>query len=263
MGYGNGNDETGRNRIALKYRPDQARDDRGRFEDEGRGRSRDSTRVAQNPGSGRGGSRNRSSLSDASPGQQIRLATSEAQAREAVRRVRELDPTWRPTPSLYEGVEGGIARNIAEAREAEARLAELLPRGFGSYENYTRFGSSLREGFASAGYTDVVPMMRGSSVTGESFRTGRPFDSDPARPSDLDLSIVSPKLMQRAEELNVGLRGGGSRTEPLSINQMRQLGLYDVWRQAEREAGREVSFMLYSSVEAVTRRGPSRPIPPR
>jgi hypothetical protein len=39
--------------------------------------------------------------------------------------VRELDPNWRPTPSLTETIEGEIAAAEAEAREAEARLTEL------------------------------------------------------------------------------------------------------------------------------------------
>ena len=250
--------------FGRKYRHDQARDDFGRWEDEGRGRGRDGTGVAQSiPGSGSGGNRNNRTISDATPGQQFRLSNSQARAKEATRRVQELDPTWRPTPSLYEGAEGQIARNVAEARQAEARLREILPKGFGSYESYAQFGNSLRQGFAGAGYADTVPMIRGSSVTGESFRTGRPFDADPAHRSDFDVAIVSPMLAQRAQDLGVRFREGGSRTGPLSERQMRDLGLVDIWRQSEREAGRDVSFMVYQSIDSVTRRGPSRPIPSR
>lgn len=51
--------------------------------------------------------------------------------RAALRRVRELDPKWRPRPSAYETVEGEIAANQAATREAQARLAELQRLGIG------------------------------------------------------------------------------------------------------------------------------------
>jgi hypothetical protein len=62
-------------------------------------------------------------LVEATPAQQARLTVSEARARAAERRVREVDPNWRPTPSLHESVEGAIAANERIVREAEARLA--------------------------------------------------------------------------------------------------------------------------------------------
>jgi hypothetical protein len=64
-------------------------------------------------------------LVEATPAQRARLAVSDARARDAVRRVREIEPNWRPTPSLSEGVEGAILTNESVAREAETRLAEF------------------------------------------------------------------------------------------------------------------------------------------
>jgi hypothetical protein len=90
-------------------------------------------RVAQNfPREPRGGSRRGDGrFSDATPGQQARLAASEAQARAAIRRVQQLDPAWRPTPSLTETIEGEIAANEAIAREADAREHKLRSVGIG------------------------------------------------------------------------------------------------------------------------------------
>jgi hypothetical protein len=65
------------------------------------------------------------------PAQSARLAVAEAQARDAVRRVRQLDPGWRPTSSQFESVEGLIGANRAEAQQAEARIAELAGMGIG------------------------------------------------------------------------------------------------------------------------------------
>ena len=39
--------------------------------------------------------------------------------------VQTHDPTWRPTPSIYEGVEGEILANESIAEQAAARLREL------------------------------------------------------------------------------------------------------------------------------------------
>lgn len=64
---------------------------------------------------------------DATPAQAARLAIADMSARESARRVREIDPTWRPRPSLTgpNSVEGAIARAEGEAREAQNRLSEL------------------------------------------------------------------------------------------------------------------------------------------
>lgn len=197
-------------------------------------------------------------LLEATPGQAARFAVAEPAAREAIRRVGELDPGWRPTRSLAETIEGAIARANANAREAEARLAEVLPKGFGTYENYVAFGQSMRDGLRAAGYRDVEPMIRGSAVTGENFRTREPFDI--RRRSDYDVALVSPTLMQRAIDLGIPLRGGRTRTGPLGERELSALGIRDVAGVLGQQAERDVRFMLYSSRHAVTRRGPSRPI---
>ena len=65
------------------------------------------------------------------PAQQARLAVVDAQAREAVRRVHELDPKWQPTASAYESVEGLIAAYRSDARQAQERISELQHIGIG------------------------------------------------------------------------------------------------------------------------------------
>jgi len=56
------------------------------------------------------------------PAQEARLDITAAQARALVREVQRRDPTWKPTPSMYEGVEGRILANQSEAQQAAARL---------------------------------------------------------------------------------------------------------------------------------------------
>ena len=61
--------------------------------------------------------------------QATRLAEAELAARDAIARVREHDPNWRPRPSAYETVEGSISARQAEAQQARERLAELQYNG--------------------------------------------------------------------------------------------------------------------------------------
>lgn len=59
------------------------------------------------------------------PAQEVRLATSFAEMRAALRDVRKVDSRWKPTPQLYETVEGQIAANMAIALQARFRVFEL------------------------------------------------------------------------------------------------------------------------------------------
>jgi hypothetical protein len=105
----------------------------GRWTDGGGGGG--SSQVAQNfPRGGRGSGQVRlrgGQVVEATPAQEARLAVAQAHAGAAIRRVQELDPAWRPTPSLTETVEGEIAAAQAESLEAEARSAELGRIGIG------------------------------------------------------------------------------------------------------------------------------------
>jgi hypothetical protein len=65
------------------------------------------------------------------PGQAARLAVVEARARDAISRVHEVDPNWRPRPSAYESVEGFIRAREADTQEAQARFFELQRHGIG------------------------------------------------------------------------------------------------------------------------------------
>jgi hypothetical protein len=65
------------------------------------------------------------------PGQAARLTVVEAQARDAIRRVQELDPRWKPQAELYETIEGHIAARQNDLRQAQDRTRELQDKGIG------------------------------------------------------------------------------------------------------------------------------------
>jgi ribosomal protein L34E len=68
---------------------------------------------------------------DATLGQQVRLDISLSPMRSALRDVRRVDPKWRPTPQMFESIEGQIAANLAVAGQARFRLIALELRPFG------------------------------------------------------------------------------------------------------------------------------------
>jgi hypothetical protein len=82
--------------------------------------------VSSRPRAGSGATRViRGRVHEVTPSQEARLDVSAAQARAAIREVQRHDPTWRPRPSIYEGVEGEIVANQSDALQAAARLREL------------------------------------------------------------------------------------------------------------------------------------------
>src|SRR5436190_1428778 len=115
------------------FNPDQPRDDFGKWTDaggdkEGAGDAPKPGLVSQPSAMRRGGPR-----PPATPAQQARLAIASARAREAVSRVQQLDPHWRPqsltsrdNAADYEVM---IRAKEAERQEAEARFMALSRAG--------------------------------------------------------------------------------------------------------------------------------------
>jgi hypothetical protein len=64
-------------------------------------------------------------------------------------------------------------------------------------------------------------------------------------------------LFVKARELGIEIRGGGTRTAPLSDNQLKKLGLFEMYKLLSQMAGRPVSIMLYKTSEAVKERNPN------
>jgi hypothetical protein len=64
-------------------------------------------------------------IHEVTPAQEARLDISAAQARALIREVQRHDPSWRPQPSLYEGVEGQIRANEFDAAQAAQRLRDI------------------------------------------------------------------------------------------------------------------------------------------
>ena len=156
-------------------------------------------------------------------------------------------------------MKSAVDRNNALYGAGTTSQTPDLPRGFSSGEEFGQFGNTLYSGLSAAGYNDTTAIFQGSSVTGYKYTTGAPFDAN--RVSDYDIALASPSLLDRAGELGIGLRSGGTRTGPLTADQLKELNLSDVANQLSQMTGRPVNFMVYESADAAMARSPSLVVP--
>lgn len=136
------------------------------------------------------------------------------------------------------------------------------PYGSQTVTDFSQFVKSLDFRLGRAGYEDVSIIFQGSSVTGQSFKTGKPFNMSEingfCKTSDYDMDLSSSELFGRARELGIKLRQGGTRIGELSPSNLRDLGLEGLGQQmSSKSDGRDVNFMLYQSTEQATSRSPS------
>jgi len=87
----------------------------------------------------------------------------------------------------------------------------------------------------------------------QSFRTGARFDV--GRVSDLDVAVVSKDLLSKAKDIGLELRSSGTRTGPLSPDELKALRLDKLAAQLSHQAGRAVNFVIYQSEQALNNRG--------
>jgi hypothetical protein len=174
------------------FNRDQPRDDHGKWTDAGGDKER--PEDAPKPGltsqpstMRRGGPR-----MPATPAQQARLAVANARAREAVGRVQQLDPHWRPQSATSRDnsndFEVIIRAKEAETREAEARFMALSRVGYD--DSYARRGALTSDELFVPGGERIGSRMPNSA---ENVRT------------------VTPATF---EELRTELMGGARRIDP-------------------------------------------------
>lgn len=128
-----------------------------------------------------------------------------------------------------------------------------MPMGFANAAQFQAFKSQLSGGLKGAGYEGVTPIMQGSSVTGKSFKSGRPFGSH----SDFDVALAGEGLLARAKEVGIPLRSGGTRTGPLKGADLQKMGLGDLRTDLSQSVNREVNFMIYGTAKDAIGRAPS------
>jgi hypothetical protein len=180
-------------------------------------------------------------------------------------KFEELAPGEYVVPGLTGGetARGEIEANRLLAQQYEARVTVIqrggVPLGFNSMEEFRGFSWDARSSLALSGNSDAEPYLRGSAVTGYRYETGEPFDS--GYRSDLDFALVSPRLMERAQQLSVPTMGQGTRTVPLPNRILQEMGLYDSISQMRTQTGRRGTFVIFKDLESLTKRGPYLQLP--
>lgn len=132
--------------------------------------------------------------------------------------------------------------------------SDMVPLGM-TPQQYQQFVSTMRSGLSSLGYC-VGAGIGGSAVTGNKYTTGRPFDGNPDDPSDYDVALGDANLLATCKALGIKLRDGNTHTGPLTDDELKKLGLYNLEQQLQQETGREVHFMIYNSLTATSARAP-------
>lgn len=105
---------------------------------------------------------------EATPAQSARYAVANARAEAAAARVAQVDPTWRPQRSLTDpnSIEGQIRRAEGEAREAEARLAQLARGRFGDNQGPPLDAVGPRAGTGTPSFSPPEAIGSFRSITG-------------------------------------------------------------------------------------------------
>jgi hypothetical protein len=160
------------------------------------------------------------------PGQAARLTVAEARAQDAIRRVQEIDPSWKPTPSAYESVEGLIRAHEADAQQAQSRLSELTRVGIGpgpfAGESIPARGSERDFTAAERSEINRIGSETGCHTCG-TFNPGTPlgnFVTDHQFPSALNSMSREQRLYPQC--LSCSLRQGGHTLYLRYLNKTRR-----------------------------------------
>jgi RHS repeat-associated protein len=140
---------------------------------------------------------------------------------------------------------------VAKAARGEA-AAMAVVQGLRDSSVLAQVGQVLASGLTEVGADDAAVALRGSAVTGRKF--GPPYTRF-RESSDLDLAIASPSLLRKALEKGVDLRSSGSRTGPLTREEVEDLGLLPTVERASRFSGHPLTIMIYDSLDSVQARG--------
>lgn len=117
--------------------------------------------------------------------------------------------------------------------------------GFAEKAHFGHFCHVLATELRRADYSETVPVLQGSAVTGWSFNRKVGFDEK----SDFDVALVSSKLMTNAALTGIEFRSDYRRTGALADQLVLALNLTGVRHALEELSGRVVNFMLFDNMD--------------
>lgn len=168
-------------------------------------------RVAQAGSRGSRGStsvRVGSQTFEATPTQAMRYSIAELAAQARIAQVRQIDPNWRPTSSVYETVEGATLARRAEAEEAQRRLAELARLQPGQLIETYRNANSPRDLFGRETWprdqgTVAVTTINQAPVVGVNS-SAPPYTARDRVEAQRMVDVLAPKYPQDMSRGNIG-----------------------------------------------------------
>jgi hypothetical protein len=184
----------------------------------------------------------------------IRLASMYAGSKEREKyltdQILRLDPNFRFDSIVTSRDSGFRYEDYLAEQLGKLWVAQFGPVGM-KVGQWTAFRQEVNESLQDSPYPRATAFMRGSSVTGFSYRTKMTIDL--SGPSDFDAAIVSPELFGEMRSEGIPLYGarGGDRTIPLSSEVLESYGIRGL---PSRVNNIPVSYMIYSSGSAMAAR---------
>jgi hypothetical protein len=132
--------------------------------------------------------------------------------------------------------------------EGHPNHVDALPFGF-KESAFHRWTTRFYEEFGAAGFNDPRFFMQGSAASGFKHSSGIALDARRGiLPSDYDIAVLSPQIMQRAEGFGIDVLRG-----PLTAQQIFAFGLSDAQRilTQSSKGGIPVNFKMYRTVQDI------------
>lgn len=166
--------------------------------------------------------------------------------------IRAFEPTYRFDPIVTTRRPGAYEQHLFEQLHIQ-RVRHYGPLGMDRAQ-WTQFRSEITNAMRRSRFPDAQAYLRGSAVSGVSFRRGVLTETGPR---DFDVAIVNPNLFAVAQRRRIRLHSA-TRTRPLRAQELASLGMPGLQRH---ESGRRVTYVVFSSASAMhARPGPAIPL---
>ncbi len=167
--------------------------------------------------------------------------------------IRSLAPNYRFTPIATTRPSRVTYEDHLRGQLHVLRIQHHGPLGMDRAQ-WGRFRQEVTGALQRSRYPSAQSYLRGSAVSGVSFRRGVITETGPR---DFDAAIVSPSLFAAARRTGVPIHGG-NRTAPIPAERLAALGVPNLPRQ---EVGRRITYVIFDSPGAMYQRpGPAVPL---
>ncbi|MCL4713376.1 MAG: LysM peptidoglycan-binding domain-containing protein [Hyphomonadaceae bacterium] len=189
-------------------------------------------------------------------GQLMRQRESEVRIAGLQDAIRSLDPNYEFHPIATARGSGQTYEGYLREELNVLRVQWNGPLGMEGGQ-WTQFRGDVTGALNSSNFRGAEGYLRGSAVSGVSFRRGI-LGGGTGGPKDFDAAIVSSGLFNAARDAGFGVRGGATRTEPLTAGDLARLGVRGLPPDINNL---RVTYVIFNSSSAMYQRpGPAVPL---